>query len=156
VLSPDGRTEAVGGDDGSIRLWDVANPDRGRPVAQLPTGPGPVRAVAFSPDGHILAAIGAGTTVRLWDTGGGLPRPIGQPLTGHTRLPLSLAFSPDGRTLASGGYDGTVRLWRLAAVDAFRRDRVLQYACDAAQGGLDRQAWTFYIPSLPYRDSCVR
>ncbi|EYT93700.1 WD-40 repeat-containing protein [Frankia casuarinae] len=154
AFSPDGRLRATG-QDGSIMLADVTAPDRPRPPSILLADPGPVRAVAFSPHGQVLAAVGSGRRVWLWDTSVTPPRQIGQPLTGHTRSVLSLAFSPDGGTLASGGNDGTVRLWRLAAIDAFRRNGVVEYACHEAQGGLDRSAWSFHIPGLPYQDTCA-
>ena len=153
AFSSDRRIEAIV-EDGGIELWVTTDSGQRRSFGYLLAGAGPVRAVAFSPNGQVLASVGSGRTVWLWDVSGDQPRPIGQPLTGHTGSLLSLAFSPDGHMLASAGNDGTVRLWRLAAVDAFRDNSIVTYACSQAQGGLDRSAWSFYVPGVPYRDTC--
>jgi len=73
-----------------------------------------VRSVAFSPDGNTLVTAGDDRTARLWDlTDRTAPRPLGQPLTGHTGPVRSVAFSPDGNALVTAGSDGTARLWDL-------------------------------------------
>ena len=105
--------------DGTIRLWDVADPAHPRPLSQPLTSGGiaAVDSVAFSPDGHTLASGNLDGTIRLWDVADPAhPRPLGQPLTGGggSADVDSLAFSPDGHTLACANADGTVRLLDVA------------------------------------------
>ena len=65
ALSPDGRTIASGGTDGSIILWDLDSSQQlGDPIAAHTDG---VRSLAFSGDGHALASAGADGDVVVWD-----------------------------------------------------------------------------------------
>jgi eukaryotic-like serine/threonine-protein kinase len=106
AFTPDGQTLAVGADDGSVKIWDVA---RREVRLTLPAHKGPVWSVAFGRDGT-LASGGDDGFVRLWQaTSFEESRSIV-----HAKGVRALAFSPDGRTLAIGGRDGALRLWDVA------------------------------------------
>ena len=104
AFSRDGEILASGGDDDSIRLWNVAT---GTLLQTLIGHTSAVSGVAFSPDGEILASGSYDRTIRLWNVVTGT---LLQTLEGHANVVRSVAFSPDGEILASGG-DDSVHLW---------------------------------------------
>ncbi|MGI5216091.1 hypothetical protein [Plantactinospora sp. CA-290183] len=113
AFTPDGGAVATAGDDGLIRIWDVAEPRQPRPRAVLAGHTDAVRAIAFSPDGRTLVSGGADATVRIWATADVWhPRQVAS-LSGHVAAVNSVTFSPDGRTIVTGGSDHVTRLWRL-------------------------------------------
>jgi len=116
AFSPRGDTLAAAGDDGIIRLWDVATR---RSVKNLMGHQDFVSCIAFSPDGRRFASGTGGLfsgnrpmELKLWDAKtwafiGDLP--------GHSFWITSVAFSPDNQTLASASADKSVRLWDVAS-----------------------------------------
>jgi WD40 repeat protein len=156
AFAPDGHTLATASADRTVRLWDLSDRDRPRPLGQPLTGhTNAVEAVAFAPDGRTLATASADRTVRLWDLSDrDRPRPLGQPLTGHTSAVRGVAFAPDGRTLATVSDDQTVRLWELPSLDRFLGGEVRE-ACLRAGGPLDRAAWDQYAAGVSYQDTCT-
>ena len=115
AVSADGRTAVSGGDDGTVRVWDLA----GTAAPRVLTGhDGHVGAVAVSADGRTAVSGGWDGTVRVWDLAGTAAPRV---LTGHTGRVFGVAVSADGRTAVSGGWDdGTVRVWDLAGTAAPR------------------------------------
>jgi WD40 repeat protein len=111
AFDPGGQILASGGDDGTIRFWDVAT---GQPGGRPLTGLAGVNGLAWSPDGQILASAHQGEVdnLLLWDPVSG--QLLDQTEAGHADGVGAVAFAPDGRTLASGGLDGTVHLWDVA------------------------------------------
>jgi hypothetical protein len=109
AFSPDGRTLAIGSDDTTVRLWEVAT---GREIATLRGHELDVSSVAFSPDGRTLATGSMDKTARLWEVATG--KEIATLRGDKTEASVySVAFSPDGRTLATGSEDWTARLWEV-------------------------------------------
>jgi WD40 repeat protein len=107
AVSPNGRLAVSGGQDDTIRVWDV---EAGRQVLLLTGHTNTVHAVAFSPDGRFVLSGSEDLTARLWDLREG--RQVGQ-LEGHTGAVRGVAFSADGRRALTGSTDTTLRVWDL-------------------------------------------
>src|SRR5215471_17229623 len=90
AISPDGKTVAVGLQDSTVKLWNMAT---GEAQATLKGHTDAVWTVAFSPSGKVLASGSEDATIRIWEIATGKEQCV---LKGHRRWVNSLAFGPDG------------------------------------------------------------
>jgi WD40 repeat protein len=113
ALSPDGKRLALGGADGTVRIWESGT---GKELFSCVGHKSEVTEVAFGGDGRLLASAD-NQTVKVWRASDG--RELHS--LGATMWHRRLTFSPDGRRLAvadnnSAELDSpaTIRLWDAA------------------------------------------
>jgi WD40 repeat protein/serine/threonine protein kinase/pSer/pThr/pTyr-binding forkhead associated (FHA) protein len=146
TFSPNGRFVVSGGDDQTIRIWDLSN---GRCLYSFRGHQGRITSVALSPDGNQLLSGSEDKTLKLWNVaatthlftfGGAAENPrlserVRQMLgliprtssgNGHRGAVRSVAFSPDRRYILSGGDDATVKLWDLVTGRCLQTNRAHQ------------------------------
>ncbi|HKZ41785.1 MAG TPA: WD40 repeat domain-containing protein, partial [Candidatus Hodarchaeales archaeon] len=106
----DGKTLAIGGSGGLLRLYDAAS---GLLYRELSSGIEPghtndIRALAVMPGGKFLASAGFDKKIIFWDWESGK---VTKTFIGHTAGVVSLDISYDGRFLLSGSIDKRIILW---------------------------------------------
>ena len=109
AVTADGAQAVSGGNDGIVRVWDLA---ANRELASFVGHAGSVRAVAVTADGSRVVSGGDDSTVRVWDLAASCEL---AKLAGHAGLVHGVAVTADGARAVSGGNDGIVRVWDLAA-----------------------------------------
>jgi WD40 repeat protein/transcriptional regulator with XRE-family HTH domain len=115
AFRPGGDILASAADDGTVRLWNVANPAKPALVSTLRASADAVFSVAFGAGGRLLAASSADDKVRLWNVANpAAPVRLGKALTGPVNTAYSVAFSPRSHLLAVGSADRDVRLWDIS------------------------------------------
>ena len=114
AVAADGRTLAVSGSDGNVRLWDTRDNSFGTLVPPQPGGSGVLPPLAFSPDGAVLNAsdVDGPGAVTAWSVPDG--RLLGS-LQAHDNTLWAIEPAPDNAAVATvGGSGNAIRLWSSA------------------------------------------
>ncbi|MBD2481385.1 AAA-like domain-containing protein [Planktothrix sp. FACHB-1365] len=105
AITPDGQTIASGGDDKTIKIWNLD----GKLLQSINAHKERIWQLAFSQDGQLLASASQDGTVKLWQLNG---KPV-KTLTVEQGAVLGLAFSPDGNQIVTASLDNTLKFWQL-------------------------------------------
>jgi hypothetical protein len=113
AFSTNGELVLTGGEDHTIRLWNVKMSSY---LRALIDHTGPINCISWSVDQR-RALSGGDNTVRLWDVEMGRCLCV---LRGHTGTVSSVAWSADHQRALSGAADATLRIWKVERGDCYR------------------------------------
>lgn len=133
AISPDGKTLATGGLDGTIRLWDV---ESGKFIKCLLGHNSYVYRLAWSPDGNTLASAGAHDgSCGLWDVKTGVLR---RAIRSPHGVVTYVAWSPNGRQIAfSTGNSGHMLVYDVVRGEFINNDKDKEVALGVGIVSLD-------------------
>ncbi|MBE9096568.1 WD40 repeat domain-containing protein [Tychonema sp. LEGE 07203] len=110
VLSADGQTLVSGGQDKTIKVWELQT---GKLKKTLRSDSGEINDLAIAPDGKTVVTAGGDRIVRIWDITFDRPPQI---LKGHSGSVLHVHIASDGKTVISvaDGIDREIKVWDIA------------------------------------------
>ena len=107
---PSGHTIGTGGEDGTVKVWDLRSYSRINEMAtsSILTS---VAGLAFSASGRVAFAGHDDCNVYGWDALAESAAVPSYTLGGHSYRVSCVAVSPDGRALCSGSWDHSLVVW---------------------------------------------
>jgi WD40 repeat protein len=144
AFSPDGRTLAVAGDDGSVSKWGLTDPGGPRDeTGRLRADCQQIEGVAYGPAGVGVVTASLDGDVRIWDA---VPSPA--TLTVSIQGVISMALSADGTMIATVDGNGVTRVWGTSPATVAAR------ICQTLAAPIDRTIWRNWADSIPYTPVC--
>ena len=107
AYTPDGKTLVSGGDDLTLRVWDLLRTDSAPKL--LRGHRQSISSIAIHPSGLMIATGSRDRQIGLWNLRQSLIAPTF--LTGSARRIAQVQFSSDGTSLASVSGDHSLRIW---------------------------------------------
>jgi WD40 repeat protein len=105
AVNPGGDSLITGGEDKSVRVWEVAS---GKQLRSFQGHLTKVTAVATRPDGQQIASGSEDGAIRIWDIGTADDH---KALTEASDSLWAVAFSPNGKRVAAAGADKAIRVY---------------------------------------------
>ena len=109
-VSDDGKRAVSGGEDGSVRIWDLESMTC---LKVLEGHREKVTSVSVNGDGKRAVSGGESGSLCIWDLESMTCVKV---LEGHREEVTSVSVSGDGKRALSGGADGSVRIWDLESM----------------------------------------
>ncbi|MDD2814240.1 MAG: TIR domain-containing protein [Thiotrichaceae bacterium] len=107
LFSPDGRLLFSGGNDHSIKVWDIAT---AKMLYELKAHQGAVEDLSISKDGRWLASASSDNHIGIWDLANNYK--LVQMLSGHEDRVYGVSFNQDSTLLVSASADNSIKLWK--------------------------------------------
>jgi WD40 repeat protein len=105
AITPDGRQIVTGGDDHTLRIWDVRH-EQPRILGRHTTA---VTHLIIDPQGQWVASAAQDSSLILWDLDRKLPE--NKIKSAHDGAILCMDVSSDGELIITGDSDGTIKIW---------------------------------------------